>query len=104
MTEFYGHLLWVGLFVLALLILGCVVRAVRGPRTEDRLIAVNMMTTLVAAAVCMLAVLLAEGYLADVALVFSLLGGLSVVVLTRLLTDRVSRKSGDRKGASSRVD
>ena len=93
MAECWSVLYIVSLIVLGILILICVLRAVLGPRTGDRLMAVNMVTTLVTVCVCILALLLEEGYLADVALLFSLTGFLAVVVLSRVLP---SRKNPDR--------
>ena len=92
MTAIYFRLLWAALAVLAVLILCCVLRAVRGPKVADRLVAVNMMTTLVTIGICVLTLLLGEGYLADVALIFSLLGCLGVIVLTRVFSSLAVRK------------
>ena len=100
MTTFYVQLLWVALGVLALLIFCCIIRAVIGPRVADRLVAVNMMTTLVTVGICVLTFLLAEGYLADVALIFSLLGFLAVVVLTRVFLSLAKEK--EVQGQNSR--
>lgn len=94
MSEFYGHFLWIALGIIALLLLGCILRAVLGPHTADRLVAVNMMTTLVSISVCVLSFLLREGYLTDVALIFSLLGCLAVIVLTRALAVREQPSEG----------
>lgn len=104
MINLYTSLLWSALVVLALLLLCCVIRAVRGPRAADRLVAVNMMTTLVSLSVCMLAFLFSQGYLADIALIFSLLGFLAVVVLTRILASLSSRKDAGGKEAGAHVE
>ncbi|MBQ9211211.1 MAG: sodium:proton antiporter [Clostridia bacterium] len=104
MMDFYARLLWVALGVLALLILGCIFRAVRGPKVADRLVAVNMMTTLVTIGICILTFLLGEGYLADVALIFSLLGCLAVVVLTRIFLSLSQQKESTRKGGVAHVE
>ena len=47
MADFLFPFFQGALIVLALLILFCAIRAVIGPRTADRLLAVNMITTLV---------------------------------------------------------
>ena len=91
MADPWSSFFIVSLIVLGVLMLLCALRAVIGPRTADRLIAVNMITTLVTICICILTLFLEEDYLADVALLFSLLGFLSVVVLTRILP---ARKSG----------
>ena len=104
MKELYTSLLPVFLSVTALLFLGCILRAVRGPGTADRMVAVNMMTTLGSLSVCVLTLLLAEDYLADIALLFSLVGSLAVIVLTRILSELETRKRPARKEESPHVD
>ncbi len=78
-----------GLFVAALVILSamtllCLVRAIRGPRIADRVVAVNMICTLTLAMICVLALMLGEGYLLDVGLVYAMIGFLAVVVLCKV--------------------
>lgn len=102
MMSLYSRLLEAALFLLVPLLLGCIVRSVRGPRTADRLMAVNMITTLTILGVCMLAVLLPEEDLADVALIPALLGCLAVVVLTRLRS--VPEKKETERRVSPHVD
>ncbi len=70
--------------VIAVLLLLCLVRAVRGPRIADRVIAVNMMGTLTVIMICILAFLLREGYLVDIAMIYTMLSFLAVVLLTRI--------------------
>ena len=65
---------------LALLILATLVRAVLGPRFTDRIVAVNVIGTLVIAELMVLSVRLKEEFLVDIALVFALLSFLAVVV------------------------
>lgn len=78
--------------VLALLIFAALVRAILGPRFTDRIIAVNVINTLVIAEITLLSVWLGEDFLVDVALVYALLSFLAVVVISRLvLTKRRSR-------------
>lgn len=71
--------------VLALLMLATLVRAILGPRFTDRIIAVNVINTLVVAAISVLAVWQREDFLVDVALVYALLSFLTVVVVSRLV-------------------
>ena len=81
------HLLSVGALavLVALSILG-LVRCIRGPRVSDRVMAVNMIGTLTIVMVAVLTVLLGEGYLADVALVYAMISFLSVIVLCKVYT------------------
>ena len=78
---FYGIL-----SVLALMLVLCLIRAVKGPRIADRLVAVNMMGTMVMAMIALLAVVKDQGYLMDICLIYAMISFLSVVVLTRIYT------------------
>ncbi len=78
--------------ILAILILVTMIRAILGPRFTDRVIAVNMINTLVVAIICILSVWLQETFLVDVALVYALLSFLTVVVLVRLILIRQKKK------------
>ena len=72
------------MIAIGVLLLFCLLRAVLGPRIADRVIAVNAAGTLVVILICILAVRLGEGYLTDIAMIYTLLSFLAVVVLTRL--------------------
>ena len=81
------HLLSIGaLAVLVALSILSLVRCIRGPRVSDRVMAVNMIGTLTIVMVAVLTVLLGEGYLADVALVYAMISFLSVIVLCKVYT------------------
>lgn len=74
-----------------LLILAVLIRSILGPRFTDRVVAVNVLNTMVVAVISILSVWLGEDYLVDVALVYALLSFLAVVVLSRLVLSRRSR-------------
>ncbi|MBP5197454.1 MAG: sodium:proton antiporter [Lachnospiraceae bacterium] len=78
-TFLYGVLA-----ILAILLVLCLIRAVLGPRVADRIVATNMMGTIVIVIVAILSVLLQEGYLADICLVYAMLSFLAVIVLTKV--------------------
>ena len=84
MSELYNILYTVALVVIGLLILACLVRAIRGPRIADRLIAVNMTGTLIVITICILSFLMNEGYLVDIAMIYTMLSFLAVVLLTKV--------------------
>ena len=80
MEQVKSWVLSAGAVVLALLILATLVRAVLGPRFTDRIVAVNVISTLVIAELMLLSVWLREDFLVYIALVFALLSFLAVVV------------------------
>ena len=96
MEQIKSWVLTAGAVILALLILATLVRAVLGPRFTDRIVAVNVINTLVIAELVLLSVRLQESFLVDIALVFALLSFLSVVVVFRLVMSRQRKKRGDQ--------
>ena len=84
MTEAYNILYTGALVVIGCLLLACMLRAIRGPRIADRVIAVNMMGTLIVITICILSFLMNEGYLVDIAMIYTMLSFLAVVLLTKV--------------------
>lgn len=80
----YDYIYIAFLIILALMLFPCLIRAIKGPRIADRLMSVNMMGTLVMVMIAVLALLLDEGYLVDVCLVYAMISFLAVVVLTKV--------------------
>ena len=84
--QAYHGLGVVAMAVLMVLAILCLVRCIRGPRVSDRVLAVNMVGTLTIIMVGVLVVMLGEGYLADVALVYAMISFLAVIVLSTVYT------------------
>ncbi|MGN0776806.1 MAG: monovalent cation/H+ antiporter complex subunit F [Candidatus Ventricola sp.] len=82
----YQVLLAATLGVLTLLALACLIRCILGPRISDRVLAINMIGTLTVIMVAVTVVLLGEGYLADIALIYAMLSFLAVVLLSKVYT------------------
>ena len=75
---------WVVLIVLGLLFFVCLLRAVKGPRVADRLVAVNMTGTMVMVVIAILSLLLGEEYLLDICLIYAMASFLAVIVLAKV--------------------
>ena len=86
MENAYQVLCTVSLGILTALAVLCLIRCVIGPRISDRIMAVNMISTLTIIMVGVFTVLLGEGYLADVAIIYAVLSFLAVVVLCKVYT------------------
>ncbi|MGN0506020.1 MAG: monovalent cation/H+ antiporter complex subunit F [Lachnospiraceae bacterium] len=85
MMEQAIHTLLVGcMIVLAVCIFLCLIRAIIGPRISDRIVAINMIGTMTMIIIAMMSVLLHEGYLVDVAMIYAMISFLAVVVLTKV--------------------
>lgn len=80
------HILFVAvLIILAVMLFLCLIRACMGPTVADRLVAVNMMGTMVNVIIATLAIMMGEGYLVDISLIYTMLSFLAVVVLTKVI-------------------
>ena len=77
---------YVILILVAVMLIACLIRAIIGPRIADRLVAVNMITTMVMAMVSILAIVMNEGYLVDICLIYAMISFLAVVVLSKVYT------------------
>ena len=82
-TDFAPFFL-IGLLVLALLAVLCLIRAIMGPKLADRILAVNMTGTISMAMIAILAVLLDEPSVLDVALIYAVISFVAVIVLMKI--------------------
>jgi len=80
------NMLFVGiLIVLGILVFFCLIRACKGPTVADSLVAVNMMGTIVMTIIGILAVVMQEGYLVDICIIYAAISFLAVIVLTKVI-------------------
>lgn len=84
MTQVYTTLFTAALLILGVLMIACLVRAILGPRIADRLVSINMMGTIAIMIIALLSVMLDEGYLVDIAIIYAMLSFLAVVVLVKV--------------------
>ena len=95
------------IIILALLIIGCLVRAIKGPKIADRIMAANMIGTLAMAIMLLLAVYLNASYIADVCLVYAVISFLAVVVITKiyvgLYREKKAQKEEQEKAARQEI-
>ncbi|HBA47077.1 MAG TPA: sodium:proton antiporter [Lachnospiraceae bacterium] len=84
LEKAYGIFLTIVLVILAILVILCLIRAIIGPRVADRIVSVNMMGTMVIVMIAVLALMLGEGYLADICLIYAMISFLAVIVLTKV--------------------
>jgi multicomponent Na+:H+ antiporter subunit F len=84
MTQVYTTLFTAALLILGALMIACLVRAILGPRIADRLVSINMMGAIAIMIIALLSVMLNEGYLLDIAIIYAMLSFLAVVVLVKV--------------------
>ncbi len=77
--------LYIGVMIgFALCILCCLIRAIKGPRTTDRIVAINMIGTLSVIIIAIMSLYLKESFLLDIDLIYAMVSFLAVVVLTKV--------------------
>lgn len=102
-----NYLLLFSVLCLVVMIFLCLIRAVKGPRITDRIVAINMIGTMVIITICLLALYLKESYLVDVAIIYAMISFLAVIVLCKVFTgvyiakQKEKEKSREKKGGES---
>mgnify|MGYP000472428157 CR=1 FL=1 len=92
LEQAYETVFTAALVFLGVMLLLCLIRAVRGPRV----VAVNMMGTMVMVMIAILALLMKEGYLVDICIIYAMISFLAVIVLTKVYMG-VYRERKDRE-------
>ena len=92
-AQAYQTLYTAALLVIAAELLVMLVRCAREPGITDRLLSINMIGTLVIAGIVILSRLLEESWLVDVALIYTMISFVSILILARVyIPDQPSRK------------
>ncbi len=89
------------LLVLAIMVILCLVRAIKGPRVADRIVATNMMGTIVMVIIAIFAIMLDEGYLVDICIIYAMISFLAVIVLTKVYMGVYREKKGEGENGSN---
>lgn len=84
MDKIYSIVYLVTIVGFSLCIFGCLIRAIKGPKTMDRILAINMIGTMTIIIIELLSLYLKEDFLLDVDIIYALLSFLAVVVLTKV--------------------
>lgn len=96
------HILFVAALVfLAVMIILCLIRAIMGPKVADRIVATNMMGTMVMVIIAILAIMLDEGYLADICIIYAMISFLAVIVLTKVYMGVYREKKKEERDGSN---
>lgn len=84
LEQAYHILFLAALIFLAVMLVLCLIRAIIGPKIADRIVAINMMGTMVMVILGILALMLEEGYLVDICIIYAMISFLAVIVLTKV--------------------
>lgn len=85
------------LIILAIMVVLCLIRAIIGPKVADRIVSVNMIGTMVMVIIGILAIMMEEGYLADICLIYAMISFLAVIVLTKVYMGVYQEKKKEEK-------
>ncbi len=101
MESIFDALMQGAVAVLGVCLFVCLFRAFRGPTAADRIIAVNMTGTITITLILFLSLLLREGYLVDIAIIYAMLSFLAVVLLCRIAigAHRARQEKGEKENA-----
>jgi len=70
---------------MSIIIIGSMYRAIKGPSSADRLIAINVIGTKTIVLILMISILFKENYFVDVALVYALISFVSSIVIANYI-------------------
>lgn len=93
----YRILYTVVLVCLGAAILAQLIRAITGKLTVDRLIGINMITTTTVIIMGILTLLLGEGYLPDIMIIYVVLSFIALMILCRIYINLYGKKGGPHK-------
>ncbi|MCM1088354.1 MAG: monovalent cation/H+ antiporter complex subunit F [Blautia sp.] len=100
LEEAYHLFFVIVLVILAIMIILCLIRAIMGPKVADRIVATNMMGTIIMVIIAILAIMLEEGYLVDICIIYAMISFLAVVVLTKVYMGVYrEKKEADKDGS-----
>ena len=93
----YQVLFVAALIFLAIMVVLCLIRAIIGPKVGDRIVAINMMGTMIMVIIAILASMLGEGYLVDICIIYAMISFLAVIVLTKVYMGVYRQKKKEEK-------
>ena len=97
LDQAYQILLVACLIVLAVMVVLCLIRAIIGPKVADRVVASNMIGTMVIVIIAILAIMQEESYLVDVCLIYAMISFLAVIILTKVYTGMYRQRREEKK-------
>ncbi|MCI8633519.1 MAG: sodium:proton antiporter [Lachnospiraceae bacterium] len=101
----YQILYEVSLIALGIGIFMAMIRAIKGPRIADRVVAINMIGTMTMLSIAILALALDQSYLLDVCLIYVMISFLAVVVLCKIyITVYLDKKEKQEANAKQKEE
>ena len=92
-----------GIALLAVLLLFCIIRSIKGPRIADRILSINMAGTMIITAIIFMSGILEDTSLIDIGLLYAMISFLAVVVFSRIYRgEYLSLKDDQRQEMEAR--
>lgn len=98
LNQAYHIVLTILPIILAFMVFICLIRAIKGPKIADRIVAINMMGTITMVIIAILAVKMNEGYLVDICIIYAMISFLAVTLLTKVYMG-IYAENNMRRGA-----
>lgn len=87
-----------GVALIAVLLLFCIIRSIKGPRIADRILSINMSGTMIITAIVFVSGILKDTSLIDIGLLYAMISFLAVVVFSRIYRgEYLSLKDDERQ-------
>ena len=103
LALFSRYILIGGIALLAVLLLFCIIRSIKGPRIADRILSINMAGTMIITAIIFMSGILEDTSLIDIGLLYAMISFLAVVVFSRIYRgEYLSLKDDQRQEMEAR--
>ena len=90
----YKILFFGSVIAIAVLIIISLIRTITGKLTADKIIGLNMTSTLTVLAMIILTALLGEDYIADIAIIYVMLSFISILILAKIYINLYNLRDG----------
>ena len=97
LEQAYSYLYLAVFIGLGVAIIASLVRSITAKTIIGRFIGVNVLTTIVLIVICILTLFLKESYLPDIALIYTLLSCISVILLSKIYINLFKKDKGGEK-------
>lgn len=97
LEQAYSYLYLAVFIGLGIAIVAALVRSITAKTIIGRFIGVNILTTIVLIAICVLTLFFKEGYLTDIALIYALISCISVILLSKIYINLFKKDNGGEK-------
>ncbi len=99
------HMLFLSALVVFGILIGIVlIRSIIGPRITDRIMCINMIGTMVICCILILSVILEEGYLLDVAMIYAMISFIAVLMMATIYIPRHPTRAKFGKAARREIE